>query len=74
MDFGEEKTAMEVTDLTTSGVEGHGDERLHTPDSIGSATRDIDVFRSAIGSDHITAASVYIRCLVRQICQFKKHS
>jgi hypothetical protein len=69
---GEEDPAVDVTDLTTFDAEGYGDERLHTPDDIGSATRVIDVFRSAIGSNQITAGSDYVRCLVQQMCEFQQ--
>ena len=72
---GEEDPAVDVTELTTFDGEEHGMERargLYKPDDIGSATCLIDVLRSAMGSNQITAGSTYVRCLVQQLCAFQQ--
>lgn len=71
---GEEDPKVDVTDLATFDAEERGNERLHTPDDIGSATRVIDVLRIAIGCNQITAGSDYGRSIVQQMCEFQQAS
>ncbi|EFZ03310.2 PIF1 protein [Metarhizium robertsii ARSEF 23] len=54
--------------------EGEGDEEaasVRESDSIGNTTRLIDVMRSALGSNQITAGSPELMATLKQLCQFQ---
>jgi PIF1-like helicase len=70
---GEADPTVNETDLVND--EGEGDEssgRLYKSDEIGSAIRFIDVLRSTIGYNQITAGSNDVRLMVQLLCEFQQ--
>ncbi|PVH90605.1 hypothetical protein DM02DRAFT_607276, partial [Periconia macrospinosa] len=70
---GEADRTVDAADILAG--EGEGDEcswRLYRPDKIGSTTRLIDVLRSAIGTNQITAGSNDVRLMIQQLCDFQQ--
>jgi hypothetical protein len=71
----EEDVVADATEVAAFDGEEHENEglrRLYIPDGLGSVMRVIDVLRSAMGSNQITAGSSYVRCLVQQLCAFQQ--
>jgi hypothetical protein len=71
---GEADPTVDATDHVV-GEREEGDEclwRLYRPDDIGNATRLIDVLRSTMGSNQITAGSSGVRSMVQQLCEFQE--
>jgi hypothetical protein len=53
---------------------GHADEEAasaYQSDNVGKATRLLDVVRSAVGANQITAGSRELRAAMRQLCRFQ---
>lgn len=65
------------TDPAADAVEpgmANGDEEprpMYRSDSVGNATRLIDVMRNALGSNQVTRGSKEISALVRELCEFQ---
>ncbi|KAF2195594.1 hypothetical protein K469DRAFT_758158 [Zopfia rhizophila CBS 207.26] len=68
---GKADPTVDTADLLTSdGEEDKCSWRLYRPGEIGSTTRLINVLRSAIGTNQITAGSNDVRLIIQQLCDF----
>ncbi|PNP59973.1 hypothetical protein FNYG_14697 [Fusarium nygamai] len=54
------------------GEAGEDAASVYQSDSIGNATRLIDVVRSAVGADQITAGSPELMATIEQLCRFQQ--
>jgi hypothetical protein len=71
---GDENPAADAAEFgTEEGEEGEAClRRSYRQDDIGSATRLIDVLRSTVGSNQITAGSSYVKMMIQQLCEFQQ--
>ncbi|PVH90314.1 hypothetical protein DM02DRAFT_496337, partial [Periconia macrospinosa] len=68
---GEADPMADATDLVTGGGD-EGTGTMYRRDDIGNAVRLIDVMRSAIRTNEITAGSKDVRLIVQQLCEFQQ--
>ena len=54
------------------GEDGEGSKSIYRSDDIANATRLIDVLRSSIGADQVTAGSKEVATMVRQLSRFQE--